>query len=99
MDHSTFLYIYGCTTVNSLLFQNTFHLCPPSTESNERLLEEFSHVATIGDLKVNLGKWRWSPASRRPPWSSLQGAKVWNSTAKRALVTLRQQLQAPPLAA
>ena len=58
------MWFYGRSSVIHELPRG--YLCFPCfspSESNDRVLEEFTQVVTLADLKVNLGRWKWSPTS------------------------------------
>ena len=71
--------------------------CPlsPLAVSNERSKLRFSNTVTLGDLKVSVGRFRYSEATPRPTWEALKSAAVWQEP---RFASLRTSLMSVPSA-
>lgn len=67
-------------------------LCAPAVNDN-RMRSRFAAAVETPDLVVRLGPWKQSEQQPRPPWTSLQRARVWKDA---KFAALRQLLAAPP---
>ena len=63
--------------------------------TNERSKLRFSNTVTLADLKVSVGRFRYSEATPRPTWEALKSAAVWQEP---RFASLRTSLMSVPSA-